>query len=353
MSKDSDQQLALFERSARSLEPGHSRYFRTTASLVSETQLTLPSVGGKIYHLSTADANGLIDAARRSNVFMRHSRERSFYAGRLLALGNRTVVEVVLPGSPRHTFEKAERIADVIETTAQLCCIFASSRKSYHACVGVGHRPKEDVAVSIGPTFYYLRARTKRASRHRGLRIAARFVRRFDDCHFQSLANACCGRSQISRVVSSGLTWLAASRRDMSETSAVVKTAIALEALLLRSPSEPVTQTLAERAAFILGSGPEQKRAIYRAIKHFYGIRSRIVHGHSQSAGQSVRALEGADRLTLLLMLTISANRHIWKTPDGIAAWCEEQRWGSRVRGSMLQVPGSHLSTAIRMALSS
>jgi hypothetical protein len=52
----------------------------------------------------------------------------------------------------------------------------------------------------------------------------------------------------------------------------------ALESVLLRDEKEPVTETIAERLAFLAEKEPDARLAVRRSVKQAYGVRSRFVH---------------------------------------------------------------------------
>jgi hypothetical protein len=51
-----------------------------------------------------------------------------------------------------------------------------------------------------------------------------------------------------------------------------------LETLLLTVIAE-IAHQIAERAAVLIASPPEERLKVYRAIKKLYDLRSRITHG--------------------------------------------------------------------------
>jgi hypothetical protein len=78
------------------------------------------------------------------------------------------------------------------------------------------------------------------------------------------------------------------------------------------------------------------RRRVSRAVKDFYAARSAVVHGRGRRSGQiSEELIEGADRLVMLLCLTIAANGMLWNSIDRIIEWCEGERWGDPANGKI------------------
>jgi hypothetical protein len=65
---------------------------------------------------------------------------------------------------------------------------------------------------------------------------------------------------------------------------------VALESLLVRDETEPIQQNLAERLAFTVGSNLAVRKAIIKATKRAYGLRSGFMHHGTEI--DDVRAME-------------------------------------------------------------
>jgi hypothetical protein len=83
----------------------------------------------------------------------------------------------------------------------------------------------------------------------------------------------------------------------------------ALESVLLRDANEPVTDTIAERLAFISGADtPDARIAAKNLVKKAYGVRSKFVHHGKREDSDLSRFFLNA--WTGLMRLAGSASRH-------------------------------------------
>lgn len=93
--------------------------------------------------------------------------------------------------------------------------------------------------------------------------------------------------------------------------------------------TEPLRRTLSERTAFLLSDDPDLRAKSSRVVRDFYDARSRVVHGgRGKPRGPDPQLLEAADRLSLLLAITLAANSTIFGSFDAAVRWVEDQRWG-------------------------
>ena len=76
-------------------------------------------------------------------------------------------------------------------------------------------------------------------------------------------------------------------RGTLADEDMVLDIAIALEALYRPGTGE-IAEKLSSRAAWLLGHGSQERKAIRRAIKRFYGLRSRIAHGRDLDSVQDI-----------------------------------------------------------------
>jgi hypothetical protein len=127
-----------------------------------------------------------------------------------------------------------------------------------------------------------------------------------------------------------------------------VKTAIALESLLIFSESESLAQSLSERAAFILSADPIRRQHISRIVKRFYDARSGVVHGGQRKARKLTASLiEAVDRIAVLLILTVAANLQLWPSVEALRAWCETERWGEPSKEVKISFPDFHMKNTL------
>jgi len=92
-------------------------------------------------------------------------------------------------------------------------------------------------------------------------------------------------RSKMENKLLDGIHWLAESTKPDSYRARFVKVSFALETLVGGEPKDEelkvrgITAMVAERAAFIAGKDLDDRLAIDRDIRRYYGMRGDIVHG--------------------------------------------------------------------------
>jgi len=84
-------------------------------------------------------------------------------------------------------------------------------------------------------------------------------------------------------------------------------------------------------------------------MKTFYDTRSKIVHGSKKTSEPALGLLEAADRICLMLCLTIAANHSLWEKHEQIQLWCNDQKWGYPAAALKSVVPVDYLDRAIRL----
>ena len=304
----------------------------------------------QIRHFSESEALQLAWSIQKRNVFARHSYENNFYYQRAKELSDKTIIEIFQPGNPDDISNEAEFAADLLEKLAILSTSLALPKQRLLRSLGIGSRPKSEIEFIVGPQFYFLRSKARPVSSGHGIDIDQKFCNRFSKTGFPGLYDYCLGSNDISKRVSASLDWLFESRKEPRLSAAVVKTSIALESLLIFSESESLARSLSERVAFILSNVPDIRQEISKVIKQFYNVRSGIVHGSKKKLRKlNDSLLEGVDRLTVLLYLTISANLEIWSSVEELRKWCEMERWS---HPSTITTPYSqtYLRNALRLS---
>ena len=86
------------------------------------------------------------------------------------------------------------------------------------------------------------------------------------------------------------LIWLGRSVLTRESTEKLLFAIVALETGLGLANDEKITNTLARYTAFLLSDDGKKRHAIYRRVKHWYGLRSEVVH-----AGRPVTSKAEAD----------------------------------------------------------
>jgi Apea-like HEPN len=327
-----------------------SRYVRTTWMLNAQCNLELPPLKARVRFLSAQETASLSETARRHNVFARQLTGNNFYVQRIGELSNTTVIEVLRPGDPDDMIPEAQAVAGLLERLAVLSSTFVLSRPDLHRLLAITPDRSSSVDFTFGRQFYYLRSTARPTPIAKGIAIDDRFTRRFERCGFPQLVAVCPSGKEIARRLDIASHWLFESRREPSMPAAIVKTAIALEALLIANESEPLTRALSERAAFLLSRDAVMRRALSRNVRKFYTARSAVVHGsRRRTSDLSPELLEGMDRLILLLCLMMAANIAIWPSMEALTAWCEDQKWGAPAVAVIQPFPGQYLTGALRL----
>lgn len=331
--------------------PHLSRYLRTTHLFRAKNALSLPD-GTQIRFFTQGEAQELTELVRRRNVFARHSRENNFYLQRIEALADKPVIELLRPGDPDDMLDQAAWAAEWAEKTVFLSATLAIQRKQLYKLIGVGVSWPTAFDLTIGRGFRYLRSKSRRQHQGDGILIDSTFVNRFNRCGFPALHSVCVDNTGMSDRMRLVVGWLYESHQEPHLPAALVKTAIALESLLIFSESESLAKTLAERAAFILSPDPAVRETIARIVKQFYEARSGVVHGSQKKARKlTLHLVEGMDRLALLLCLVIARNISQWSSKEALQSWCEKERWGSPSSSVQMPVSPSYLKKAINICL--
>lgn len=327
-----------------------SCYIRTSWMLAAETELRFLDAS-KIRVITDSEVKELTSLIRKRNVFARHSWENNFYLQRMQEFSNRTIIEVYKPGDPKEMYAEAERVADLLEKITVLSTTLTAKKDLLHRKLGISIRPREEINFIFGAEFRYLRSRSKPEPQAPGITINQQLLNRFEKCGFPSLYKFCLSDIALSERVTSSLNWLFESRIEPLLTASVVKTAIALESLLIFSESESLARSLSERVAFILTSSPENRERLSKIVKKFYEVRSGVVHGSKKKArALTPDLLEAMDRLILLLYLVLAANPTLWTSVDDLGLWCERQKWGNPATDIHIPFAQSYLANAMQLA---
>ncbi len=122
---------------------------------------------------------------------------------------------------------------------------------------------------------------------------------------------------------------------DNPPTMEAVELVTAFESLITKKDeTEGLTYRLAMRTANLMGRDADERRAIFRQVKQFYGLRSRLVHG-AELDDKLARRLDELDsmrellrRLLLSLMALLSDGKRLTDIPDLIdeLAFDEDRR---------------------------
>lgn len=323
-----------------------SRYIRETSLIVAQAVLSLPD-SSRVRRVSQREADEMAAAIRKRSVFSRHSWENDFYYQRALSFAGKTIIEVFRPGQPNDIARDAEVTSELIEMLVLLSTTPAAQRDVFMRKLGIGTRQQTEFDLILGPDLRYLRSRTRTAAKRTGFPLDRTAVARFQRLGFPLLYNASRAKSPLGARLHRSLSWLFESRREPNLEAAIVKTAIALETLLVFGESEPVTRSLSERAAFLLSPKPDTRKRVAALVSRLYEARSGVVHGGKRKRKSvSPRLLEGGDRLAVLLLLVVSGNTSTWPDEDAFRSWLQDERWRAPTRITLPFAP-VYLSRAL------
>jgi len=328
-----------------------SRYMQSSWMFDATARLDIPTVHASIRRFPENEADQLWELVRRRNVFARHSWENNFYLQRVEALKGHTIVEVTRPGDPDEMIEQAQRVASTVESTALLSVSLRWPREDIQRRLAITTHRRPTLDLTVGRECYYLRSRFRGVEPGRGVTLDSQACRRYTRCGFCSLASLCLGNLPIGCRVATAVRWLVESRQEPLLDAAIVKTAIALETLLVSNESDPLVRVLSERSAFILSPAPSIRERISKIVKRFYAARSGIVHGSRKKASElSPTLLEAVDRLAILVCLIFAANTDRWPSHEELQRWGEGQRWGQPTTDVVTPFPSSYFSNALALA---
>jgi hypothetical protein len=303
-----------------------------------------------IRRISADESRALAEQTRKRNVFARHSWENSFYLKRIGQLEEATVVEVFHSGALDQVLPTARTLATVVEKVAFISSTLGLKRERTHQLVALSRHRRYGFDLAISPGFRYCHSSERQEAAPRGIPVDDTFVRRFNRCGFPALVAASASSGDVGKRLEQGVNWLFESRQETSVHAAVVKTAIALESLLIASDTENFRGPLAERAAFILADDPARRRRIAKSIKGFYDLRSSIVHGgRRRLPSDPADLLEGVDRIVVLLLLTVASNVGAWTSFDLVVEAVEDRKWGGGSTNLSRPFPASHLSRTLHL----
>ncbi len=311
-------------------------------------------MGAGIRFIDQVEANRLAELVRRKSLSARSGGPNNFYYQRLRGLANQTVVEVFRRGHPDAIFQYAQRLADIFETTVLLSSSLDLSRTQFQKHLAITPYRQYGYSFIIGPNFRALRSKESAQGSANGIAVSHGFVDRFQRFNFSTLVQFCIRDNEMAERVCSALPWLLESRLETNLGAAIVKTAIALESLLIFNDSEPLSRSLSERCAFMLSQDPNERAMVSKLVRDFYHCRSRSVHIGSRKADLvSPALLESIDRLTLFVCLQLSVNQDKWTSRDSLREWCESQRWGAPDNTIILSYPNKYFKAALKLGLSS
>jgi hypothetical protein len=340
----------MFEATSKEKAEVQFHYLRTTSLFNAQTTLTLPD-SSRIRLFGHHEAAVFVERMRKGNVVARLGGSHNHYLIRAAEFSNRTIIEVTGVGTADSMLGVGEIVAESIEKLAVLSTTLVTRRAELLRKLGIAGNMTGELNLAVTSKFKRIRSRSQRAPTIEGIVVDKSFCNRFTKCGFMKLFEYLKVTSDLSKRVSTSVGWLLESRREPRLSASVVKTAIALESLLVFNESESLARSLAERSAFILSNSPEVRRKISSTILRFYDVRSGVVHGSQKKAKNLTPSLtECVDRLTMMLHLVIAANSDLWPSVESLRLWCETQRWDKPFSNVRFPLSQKYLTSALSLA---
>lgn len=143
-------------------------------------------------------------------------------------------------------------------------------------------------------------------------------------------------RSKMESKLQNGIHWLSEATKPDTNNSKFVKISVALETLIGGEPQDEelkvrgITAMLAERAAFIImGKNTDERLAIDRDIRKYYGMRGGIVHGGA--ADLSVDDINGFGQIVRRIAISLLGKPAELTAEisdvDKLQAWVNKQKY--------------------------
>ena len=300
-----------------------------------------------ISYLSTNDIDNLLIKLKKKKIYTRHSWENDFYVKRLKSFSEKSIVSIVGAGTPNEISSNSRDISNFIENILIVSTIFSIKRNELHSKLSAINS-EINYDFSYSQDFRYLKSKTL-TKKSDFIAIDDSFIKKFERIGFPILFNSYFEKSEIVTRIKKSINWLYQSRIEQNLNAAIVKSAIALESLLIFSDSESLSKSLSERTAFILTSNPIVRSKLSKIVNEYYNARSAIVHGGRKKVKSiSENIIESMDRLLTLMYLMICTNLNRWKSDDDLRDWCEQQKWGEEYNNINVQFAKYYLSNAIK-----
>ena len=323
-------------------------YLRTTKLLIAENSLIVSDVC-KVKIFDSFEAMKF-SKNLRSNMVARLGGQNNFYQTQASELSDQTIIEIYKVATPDEILKVGENLAFWAEKLAILSTTFTLPRKDLLRRLGISTSITSEVNFAVTNSFKTIRSSSQNAPKTNGIKLNKQVCNRFSRCGFKELFQYLQGEDDLCKRINVSTDRLFESRCEPKLTAAVVKTAIALESLLIFSESESLARALSERMAFILSNLPETRQKISRVISKFYEVRSGIVHGGKKKVKSLSPALvECVDRLAILIYLLVANNKHIWPSIDSLRLWCEDQKWSSPATNINMPFPQIYLKNALAL----
>jgi hypothetical protein len=112
------------------------------------------------------------------------------------------------------------------------------------------------------------------------------------------LLSASSSNQEAIRILT-GLEWAFDAAVERNETQALLNACIGIEAVLGKKQESALTERLADRCAYLLGRGAQDRDRIADSFRKIYDVRSAVVHGRSRRLEPAQRGMLNSARLLL------------------------------------------------------
>jgi hypothetical protein len=280
--------------------PLTARHVRLSALFEAGSRLELSLA--TIRRFPQSEATDLHEFLRRRNAHVRHAPERDFYASKVSALSDETVIVLDLGPGP-HPVDEVREMSFRAELVAFTASALWLRRRELQKALGTQKRTHAYTDLYIEGNATRLSSNTKTRPSPKLLLIDEQFVKRFERNGFTATASSLIAApTEISRRIAKALDWLGQARLDPDPEAALVKTVTGIEALLILGANERIQRNLVSRTASLLATSQARRQRLRGAVKALYDCRCCIVHG-----GRNPRRSISNDVADKLLLLTAHA----------------------------------------------
>jgi len=133
-------------------------------------------------------------------------------------------------------------------------------------------------------------------------------------------------RTEMQTRLVEACTWCGRGMRADSDAEKIVHYSMATELLLAPTVGAGgLTHVAAERSAILLGSTPEQRIKVEKAVRDLYALRGDLVHGRQPDIDphKAVRFY----RIIFLLLLAVGEHIEEYGRSSDFAEWVDQRRW--------------------------
>lgn len=132
-------------------------------------------------------------------------------------------------------------------------------------------------------------------------------------------------RSEMEKRLLTAVNFFGKAVQDKDPVDAFLKTTIAMETLLVRDNTEPITGNLSERTAFLLKDTLDGRLELRRLVTTLYGTRSRIAH-HG-STDEAMASLQTIQNICFDLLYKVTSIIDKYETIRNLVGWIDELKF--------------------------